>query len=394
MSGWAFSSVVNSIREEESPKRLIEFLDQELARTTGQGKRQSSFNISSRYYGHNQSATISLPSYPPKQLIAFPDAVYLQLQMPEGSDDDAGMAYSTHVNQRSDGKDDVLPPSEIALAVNTAKDPTMKVLLELKYFFLRHQEAKQQKNETSKTVVPLPDEIKAAFGEQVTNEKSAIDQLFTVSKTNVDAWYLTGCLAVQDQRWDDAAASFETMRSLPMTAKHRRTIDEHLVALATHGLVGDLKNEKYKKVLMSAKSAALRLRRGQLTHQQRLALISAFETLELNDEAEKMESRIANAANTGTSRSSSGSPVASAERITKLNEAGKTDAAARLLAQEFQGLARDRLALGSTNNNSKYYLEEFTQKIRKLGFEKELFRKIGSRRGSQRTQARSLGIRE
>ena len=120
--------------------------------------------------------------------------------------------------------------------------------------------------------------------------------------------------------------------------------------LATQGLIGELKEKQNEKVLRSARSAALRLRRGNLSQEQRVALVSVFELLELNDEAEKMENRIAKAGGSGVSSGGSARVAASVDRITKLTKAGKSDAAARLLSQEFQGLARQQLNLGSMSN--------------------------------------------
>ena len=88
------------------------------------------------------------------------------------------------------------------------KNPTMKVLLELKYFFQQDQRNRDPEAGDSEPAEPLPESIKTAFGDQVTDANSAIKQLFEISKTNVDAWYLAGTLAVSEERWDDAAASF------------------------------------------------------------------------------------------------------------------------------------------------------------------------------------------
>ena len=389
MSGWAFDVVVKSFKEEKSPARLIEFLDQELDRNKGKGKGQPSYSSIFGGYAGNQQQAISLPSYPPTGLISFPGMVYAQLEMPNEDESQFSTRFNSYGNPfDSDKKAETVPADEIALAVTTAKDPTMKVLLELKYFYQHNKENSDQKT-GSKPAAALPASIKAAFGDQVTNAKSAIDQLFDASKTNVDAWYLASALAVHEKRWDDAAANLETMRSLPMTAATRRKIDGHLVALATVGLIGDLKNEKHAKVLRSAKSAALRMRRGTLSQDQRVALVSVFETLELNDEAEKMESRIARAANSGASSGGGlARAVTSVDRIKKLSEAGKTEAAARLLSQEFQGLARQELSINSINN-MRYELREFKQKVEELNLEKALFKQLDP---GDAANARKLGV--
>ncbi|MDB2686713.1 tetratricopeptide repeat protein [Mariniblastus sp.] len=375
MSGWAFQVVTSSFREEKTPQRLIEFLDQELARTKKQSKSQQQFSNFYGRYQSNQTQAISLPAYPPTELISFPSKVYGQLEM-QGASNNSNDIFGKDSSNL--GK---LTADQTAVAVNSVKDPMMKVLLELKYF---------QQQKSRKSAKQLPDSIKAAFGAEVADAKSAIDQLFDESKTNVDAWYLAGALAVKEKRWADAANNFETMRNLPMTAEIRRKIDGHLVALASLGLAGDLKNEEFQKVVMSAKSAALRLRRGTLSQDQRVELVSVFEQFGLNDEAKKMEGRIASAANSGATSSFGAVPAVSLDRITKLKRAGKSDAAARLLMQEFQVLARQSLNLSATSvNGSTYYqLQEFNEKIEGLGLENNLLKLLDP---GEAANARKLG---
>ena len=384
MSVWAFGVVASSLHEEKSPQRLIEFFDQELAQNNKQSKSQPNFSGFFGGYQMNQGQDILLPSYPPTGLISFPDTIYAQLEMPKPDDSSnrssRGFTYSSG-NERVE-----MPLDQIAVAVGAAEDPTMKVLLELKYFYKRDQQIKDLKTRTAKPVEPIPDSIKTIFGDQVTDAKSAIDQLLEASKTNVDAWYLAGALAVSEKRWADAANNFETMRNLPMTAEIRRKIDGHLVALATIGLARKLNAEKYEKVVMSAKSAALRLRRGTLSQDQRVQLVSAFEKLELNDEAKEMEVRIAKATKAGaTFQSRAAVASVSADRIIKLNRAGKSDAAARLLLQEFYGIARQELDLNSMDN---YSVRTFKSKVEEYGLENQLVKLLDP---GETTSTRKLG---
>ena len=148
MRGWAFDLVVNSFREEKSPKRLIEFLDQELDRTKGQSQQgqQQSYNP---YGGYRRPSgrEISLPSYPPTGLISFPAKIYRQLQMPRpGDTDDSNHRHMSYGMEEIEEGATPQTPAEVAMAVNTAKDPTMKVLLELKYFLQRDRKNGDQKN--------------------------------------------------------------------------------------------------------------------------------------------------------------------------------------------------------------------------------------------------------
>ena len=163
-----------------------------------------------------------------------------------------------------------------AIAVGTAKDPTMKVLLELKYFHECKLAKQKPQTATSPSAASLPKAIKAAFGEQVIDAESAINQLLNDPATSLDARYLAGALAVSEERWGDAVTHFETLLNLPMTWEDRRRIDCHLVALATLGL-DEIDNEKNAQVVNSARAAALRLQRGNLSLDQLQELASVFE---------------------------------------------------------------------------------------------------------------------
>ncbi|MDB2685768.1 tetratricopeptide repeat protein [Mariniblastus sp.] len=386
MSRYTLNAIVSSLQKGKSPEQVIEFLDREIKRFEENGSQQPVSSSHANRYRGNLSSTVALPSYPPGELIVFPRMVYSQLKMPRPNRSSNGSS--------SGKKADALPASQVALEVNTAQDPMMKVLLKLKYFYQRELNQADPKAETSNPASSLPQPIKAAFGDQVTDAKSAIDQLLQSSKTNVDAWYLSAALAVHEKRWDDAAASLEMMRSLPMTATTRHEIDGHLVALATVGLKDDLEDEANEQVVKSARTAALRLRRGKLPQNQLASLIKIFETLNLNAEAEKLERRIAAAAKAANANANArnvaiASAVPTADRIAKLTKIGKTDAAARLLSQEFQVLARTQLDMDFTNaNNNNYKLDQFKRKVKKYELKKELLAKLDPGKTSN---ARKLG---
>ena len=78
-AGWGLEVVAESYREEESPKRLIEFLDQELIRIKGQSKQPLVRILPSRFF--NSEPEIWLPTYPPRSLISFPHEIYTLLEV-------------------------------------------------------------------------------------------------------------------------------------------------------------------------------------------------------------------------------------------------------------------------------------------------------------------------
>ena len=169
----------------------------------------------------------------------------------------------------------------------------------------------------------------------------------------------------------------------------RRKIDGHLVALATQGLTEDkgrdlvgemnlweLEEESSKKVLASASSAALRLKRGSLDVNQRMALIDVFETLGLHEEAKKMEASVEGVIRSGAGRGASVPMVAApVERIEKLADSGRIDAACRLLTLEFESLARQEVNFATMRLDNEEF-SQFKSKVFKLGLKKELLAKL------------------
>ena len=214
--------------------------------------------------------------------------------------------------------------------------------------------------------------------QRLANFKSALKAMTLAQTPNVDAIYLAGCLAAEEERWTDAADYFEKIRNLPLSREMRQKIDGNLVALATQGIATGLEAKEYEPVVNSAKAAALRLRRIRLTPDQRANLVSVFETLGLGGEAEKMEAKIAQSGNfpSGMFGGRGMRPMAAPkERIKELVDSGKLDAATRLLVQEFRGHARQSLDLDMMDN-SDYEIRELGSKIKSLGLLDEFFKQL------------------
>ena len=369
LSDWAFRTAANALLQSESYQHWIDFLDKELDGHRGQNnQRQARFNFHGRL--KSQTQVIELPTYPPEELIYFPASIYDLLDLPEPVEFDEDEDFGTQ-NEISEEELELLRDFT-AITVSTARDPILKVLLELQYFHYNNLVKRNQKTEGAKPIAPFPDSVKAAFGDQVTDAKSAIDQLLKASEENVDAWYLAGSLAVKEKRWNDAVTNFEAMRELPMTAEARRKIDGHLVALVTPDLIKDLNNDAYASVLTSAKAAALRLRRGTLSNDQRVELVSFLRFLDLNDEADQLSKILRNSAVVYQKPNPS-----SYERIENLVVAGQLDAAARLLANQFRRIARSELnAKLSRVTNGQYELHQFQQQVQLFDLKDQLLKQL------------------
>ena len=356
-SGWMFNSVVNTLREDKSPKNLIELFDRELAKT--QATKKPGANVFfGRYQQQSNGIQIALPQFPPPQLLSFPSEIYQQLSMHVKNDEDNRFFNGGNF---ANGDFVDLTKQQVTEAIDIAQDPMLKALLQLKLAGMNAPPNKEPNTDTK---------------DAKNNKETICQALLKSDRKNVDAWYLAASLATSQQRWEDASALFETMRSLPMNAQFRRKIDGHLIALATQGLIENFEKTENQKVVGSAKSAALRLQRGRLSTEERVKFVPTLEALGLKKEAEKLESKIA--ANPGGSGgnpfASSGGRVVTAtpkSRIESLVDAGKTDAASRLLAQEFRSLVQPTLNFNTYFQN-EYEIDRFADKLKELGLRKEL----------------------
>ncbi len=361
-AGWIFSQVAASLRREASSRKLIEFLDAEILR---EKPRKGASMPVARMYGRQQGdeLPVLMPQFPPASLPEFSQLVYSQLNMSISDDRPNFFAWSG-------GNQEPMTPAQIKEAIPVAKNPLLKALLQIKL------------------VVSDEEQTDAEAKDEAGKSRLIVEELLANSKSDSNAWYLAGCLAASESRREDASNIFETMRSLPIDANTRRKIDGHLVALVTEGPVADINAKKNSALLASARSAALRLRRSKLSQRQRTTLVEVFETLGLNEAAEKMEARIAsNPALPGGVGGPAVAVATPAEKIVRLADQGKNDSASRLLAQEFRGLARGELDL-LRMLQSDYQINQFKEKVGQVSLTKELLEQLDP---GDATSARKLG---
>ena len=359
---WLGRTIQQSLMKESSADRLVQFMDQQIlvadknssASQAGYGQYISGFGGFGRgYYGSRQSIAV-LPNFPPDSLVSFPNSVYQMIDI--GVDPDEFDHFD--FDERPQGW-----TSKLGESIDNAKNPILKLLLQIKLAKLDPKHLDQSVEQQFANVVP------------------AIQTMLASERPDVDVYYLAACLATHQLRFEDASNLFERMRSLPMNREMRQKIDWHLVSLATQGLIFDSDDQKNQKVFNSAKSAALRLRRVRMSAGERESLLSVLETLGLSKEAEKMEERIAQSAN----MPGGGVGVSvSKERIAEFVDSGKTDAAVRLLIQEFRGIARSSFAIDSINDND-YEIRDFKDKILTLGLKDELLEQLQPQDASERS---------
>ncbi len=181
----------------------------------------------------------------------------------------------------------------------------------------------------------------------------------TSEKPEVNAYLLAIGVLSKQEKWVDASAWLERARSLPMGAATRKLIDTALVGNATVGIKLDLDSPEYAPVKESAKLAVMRLRRDNLSAEERQEILDAMATLGLTQEAEKMEQDLAASSSGG---SSSGRIFASPSRastssekelelLEKMVSAGDLEGAAQKLSLEFSRIARSQLGVEEIGNS-------------------------------------------
>lgn len=350
MDQWMFSMIANSLKKDEDPNKYIEFLDMEIARSQTAAKKPSSFP--GFYSSQSQQEFIGLPNFPPAKLVRIPQNILGQIWINE---DEFYMPSSGPEMDPSSWND------KFKESIEKAKDPILKTLLKIK--LVENDSEAQSKPEA----------------ERWTNTRTFLKALTLSQPPHPDAFYLAGTLAAHEERWDDAADYFEKMRNLPLSRNTREMIDGHLVALATEGSTDAV--QKKGPVLKSAQAAALRLRRIRLTPEQRMHLVGVFETLGLNSEAKKMEAAQSAAGNFFSNIFGGGGnrrarvAAAPAERVRELVDTGKTEAATRLLVQEFRGHARSSMSINSFNDND-YEVQELESKITSYGLKDQFLQQL------------------
>lgn len=368
MSPYMFMFVANALKQDKSPDRFVEFLDEEIVRRQGKKKSVNSMFGYPRMMG--RETMMALPVFPPSQLITFPEDVLELLALrPDGD----------QFSPFSSGSGDPVEWAErFKEAPAKAKDPVLRALLQIK------------------VALADPAESSKPVDQQYLAVKTTVAELLKSKRPNADAIYLAACLAAEEQRWTDSADHLEKMRSLPLSRQMRQTVDGNLVALATMGAVTEIKSKALEPVLKSAQSAALRLRRIRLTQQQRNELLTVFETLELKDEAAKMEEKIASSGGLlsrlfgGGQRSMSPAPSG---RVDDLADSGKSDAAARLMVQEFRGLARPALSIDSIAER-RYEMDEFESRLKTLGLKEEFLKQLEPGESTSATKIAAYALAE
>ncbi len=178
----------------------------------------------------------------------------------------------------------------------------------------------------------------AEDGDTLTAE---LDAILTGPQPTLDAFLARAAWEGREGSPAEAAKRLIRASYLPMSRADRRVVDGATVAYA---LASD--DDLSDEIKSSAQRAALRLRQSAVTYEDRSAVVEALEDLGLEEEAERMEERLASAPSSQTSmvrgfvqtRSLSGT-----DRIRDLLAEGRREDAVKLAHREVQTLAQNMM---------------------------------------------------
>ncbi|BBO35263.1 hypothetical protein PLANPX_4875 [Lacipirellula parvula] len=368
---WAFIYVVGALAQGEDPTAYITFLEEELARSRKKGSAAN--RGPSQFSFSNQPQTLLAPiAFPPQQLTDFPSELLVVLQAPDNNN-----PYSSMTARADAGQFDAEKAMPL---VKKVRDPILRLLLANRF----EQEE-------------LADEI---LKEQLASKQPRLDAyLLAAGKANADEDYVR------------AAELLSKARYLPMQRDMRARVDAAIVAAVVAAKdEGKLKEtpaaekpaegaaaDTEESLLAAGQAACLRLRQSRLDPNRRGELIAAMENLGLEREAEKLDKLAstqpaASAPMAAIAYASTSLQASSPDRIKKLIDDGKRDAALKLLANDVLQQARQVLA---NPQNGSYMRQQFRQlktRVSSLGMMKELIESLDPGDSSNPQKAIEYGV--
>ncbi|QDT71705.1 Tetratricopeptide repeat protein [Lacipirellula limnantheis] len=344
---WAFVYIVGALAQGDDPAAYIAFLEDELARARQKGRGNANQAQAQAMLRQQMPTLLTGLAFPPQQLADFPAELLAVLRSPDSSDPFAQVSGRT--------VDTDFDAEKAAPLVAKTRDPILRVLLANRF---------EQK-----------EVIEATLREMLASEKPQLD-----------AYLLAAGKASADEDYVRAAELLNKARYLPMQRDLRSRVDAAIVATVMSAKEADLIKavpagspktsevaaaekesepatvDQSAALLEAGRAACLRLRQTRLDANRRSELIAAMEDLGLKSEAEKLDQLAASQPAASTpSRviySAVGARLGSGDRVTKLVADGKRDAAAKLLATEVLGHARQML---SNPGNASYMRHQFRQ---------------------------------
>jgi len=320
------------LRGQEDLTDFIDYLDSEIerfetARRENPGAMAPGTSGILRQYPWivQNRALLSLPQFPPADLVDFPPNVLIHFaRIPE-------LSRSTH------------PFDEESLAkqIDRVQSPVLKLLV-------AHTAGDEAR--TGKEIAALLDAAPAP----------AIRPLPLLQ---LAATYHASAGADPAK----AITLYEEIRVQPMSKEMRRTTDAAIVACAIAAIKDDQADPEKADdpVIVKSREAALRLRYGSTASNHRNELIEALTTLGLTTEAEKLREKATSTSNrrSSTFTRSTQSPPDLGDRIKKLINDKKEEEAKKLAIQSIRPALR-QIASGMAGGSVDYELLQLLRDLR------------------------------
>ncbi len=355
--------VIASAVRSKSTKMLVEILEHEMDRaaknTTNQSAVPYLFRSPYSRYGYDETL-ISLLPFPPTQYLEISSAIEVLSEHLQRTEERSGLSAPTDTSETT--------LTWLNHSAEQTSRPFLKAILQL-------MSGRMQEESGS---------LDRAMA--YTELQSTLTSFLEANPQDWNALLLAASLATHQERWLDAAAMLERSAALPLSPDQRKLIDSATVAVAVNGKASELDQPAQEPLVAAARNAALRLRRHQLGNAQSMELMLAMETLQLNEEAGDMESRLAQSNPAAGSVAGRVVPMGSnpfhaisggPERIVELLRDDKKDAAFRLLTQDINSLAKQRLALFFQDEDD-YELRQFVSMIKSLELSEALLEHLAA----------------
>ena len=331
--GYLFQVMANSLRQDDSPEALLALLEDEVAAyKPGAGSPQNPMMFGMHRGG--QGTLLVTPSFPPNELWAFPPQVLAQVSRDGGGD---------LFDPFGGGEEPKWGNKELIEALPKVENLTLRLLL-------------------------------AHKAEQDELVEKAIAELLAAPKPTLDTYLLASGWAAESEKPSEAIALLEKARYLPMPRAVRKKLDSQVVALVLERKEEETATDDEVKI---GQDAALRLRMAVNEPEQRSALVIAMEELGLSKEAERLEQQatpqpsgggMAYAAPLMASSPSGGQT----DRVQRLIDADKRDAAVRLLNAEVLAQVRQLAQQGFNNSYVRRQQRQIAKQVERYGMTDDL----------------------
>ncbi len=317
-----FPGVAMALGQRTDLSSFVKFLDDAMEETAMKS-RQGAIFFGSIYGRSNRGTLLQAFAFPPQALPGVPPQVVGML----------GSARNNHYARQMN-----LDVERLKEAVDHTDSELLKLLVQIRI-----------DSESDETVKQMEGMLEA-------------------EEPNLDTYILAAAHAgVVKAEPAKAVGILKRAKYLPMTRGLRQKLDASIVAWTLETTEPD------EATLTEGRDAALRLRRGTLSLQQRQELVGAMEQLGMSGEAEKLEKKMVTARPSAPMNpfSSSRYRPQSQSQVQKLLSEGKQEQAMKLLANDLKGFAVTGLNPLAAFNN-RHYEETWLGQLAGYGLADEL----------------------